>query len=71
MPAPAPAREPAEPLEDRIRRRAYEIYLERGDQPGSELTDWLQAEAELRDAEEGAVDEASEESFLASDPPSH
>jgi Protein of unknown function (DUF2934) len=30
-----------------IRRRAYEIYLERGEQPGSELDDWLQAEREL------------------------
>jgi hypothetical protein len=30
-----------------IRLRAYEIYLERGDQPGCELDDWLQAEREL------------------------
>jgi len=30
-----------------IRRRAYEIYLERGDQPGCELNDWIQAEREL------------------------
>ena len=30
-----------------IRRRAYEIHLERGDQQGSELDDWLQAEREL------------------------
>jgi Protein of unknown function (DUF2934) len=30
-----------------IRRRAYEIYLERGEQPGRELDDWLQAEREL------------------------
>ena len=29
-----------------IRRRAYEIYLERGEQPGRELDDWLQAERE-------------------------
>jgi hypothetical protein len=31
-----------------IRRRAYEIYLERGEQPGHELDDWLQAERELQ-----------------------
>jgi hypothetical protein len=31
-----------------IRRRAYEIYLERGEQPGRELEDWLQAECELK-----------------------
>ena len=30
-----------------IRRRAYEIYLERGEQTGRELEDWLQAEREL------------------------
>jgi hypothetical protein len=32
---------------EEIRRRAYEIYLERGKQPGRELEDWLQAEREL------------------------
>jgi hypothetical protein len=30
-----------------IRIRAYEIYLERGEQPGRDLDDWLQAEREL------------------------
>jgi hypothetical protein len=33
--------------DEEIRRRAYEIYLERGEQPGRELDDWLQAEREL------------------------
>ena len=33
--------------EEEIRRRAYEIYLERGEQPGRHLDDWLQAEREL------------------------
>jgi hypothetical protein len=33
-----------------IRRRAYEIYLERGEQPDRELDDWLQAERELQPA---------------------
>ncbi len=33
--------------DEEIRRRAYEIYLERGEQPGRELDDWLQAEGEL------------------------
>ena len=28
-------------------RRAYEIYLERGEQQGRQLDDWLQAEREL------------------------
>jgi hypothetical protein len=33
--------------EQEIRIRAYEIYLQRGEQPGSELEDWLQAECDL------------------------
>jgi Protein of unknown function (DUF2934) len=33
--------------EQEIRNRAYEIYLQRGEQPGDELGDWLQAEGEL------------------------
>ena len=33
--------------EQEIRNRAYEIYLQRGAQPGNELEDWLQAEREL------------------------
>jgi hypothetical protein len=37
--------------EEEIRYRAYEIYLERGEQPGCDLDDWLQAESELERAE--------------------
>jgi len=33
--------------EHEIRRRAYELYLARGSQPGREREDWLQAEREL------------------------
>jgi hypothetical protein len=33
--------------DEEIRHRAYEIYLERDEQPGGELDDWLQAEREL------------------------
>jgi DUF2934 family protein len=36
----------AEPLEAMIRRRAYELYVERGDRPGSALEDWTRAERE-------------------------
>ena len=36
----------AEPLELLIRRRAYELYLERGERPGDALEDWLRAERE-------------------------
>jgi hypothetical protein len=35
-------------VEDEIRRRAYEIYLERGSTPGNESEDWLVAEREVR-----------------------
>jgi hypothetical protein len=35
------------PSEDQIRTRAYEIYLERGGQPGHDRDDWFQAEFEL------------------------
>ena len=37
--------------EEQIRRHAYEIYLERGEQPGCDLDDWLQAERELQRAD--------------------
>jgi hypothetical protein len=33
--------------DEEMRRREYEIYVERGEQPGRELDDWLQAEREL------------------------
>jgi hypothetical protein len=42
-------------LDADIRRRAYEIYLARGEQPGRDLDDWLQAEREL---EGGALSRA-------------
>jgi hypothetical protein len=31
----------------KIRARAYELYLARGEESGSELDDWLQAELEI------------------------
>ena len=34
-------------IEERIRRRAYELYEERGKVDGFALDDWLQAEREL------------------------
>jgi len=34
-------------LEEQIRRRAYELYEERGRGPGHDLDDWLRAEAEI------------------------
>ena len=60
MPAPVRAKKPAieEPsLEERIRRRAYELYVERGNESGSEFDDWLQAEEEIRRAKEQTTGE--------------
>ena len=37
----------AQPCENDIRCRAYEIYMARGEQAGRDLDDWLQAEREL------------------------
>ena len=38
--------------EEEIKHRAYEIYLERGEQSGHELDDWLQTEREIRSSHE-------------------
>jgi hypothetical protein len=42
------------PLEGRIRRRAYELYLQRRNQAGSKIEDWLPAEADILRAERDA-----------------
>ncbi len=60
MPAPARSKEASIEtlaLDERIRRRAYELYVERGNQSGSELEDWLQAEEETLEALESRIDE--------------
>ena len=33
-------------VDERIRARAYELYVERGMEPGNDIADWLQAEQE-------------------------
>jgi hypothetical protein len=38
--------EAAFPPEERIRRRAYELYVERGSHPSDGVADWLDAERE-------------------------
>jgi hypothetical protein len=35
-------------VSDLIRRRAYELFEERGRQPGHDVEDWLQAEREIK-----------------------
>jgi hypothetical protein len=74
MSTPTPARQPQHDkpsLQEPIRRRAYELYVQRGSQAGSELDDWLRAEAEIKRAQDAVIDEASEESFPASDAPAY
>lgn len=39
-------------IEERIRRRAYELYEERGRVDGFALDDWLKAEREILGAQE-------------------
>jgi hypothetical protein len=34
-------------LQEQIRRRAYELYEQRGRDDGHEIDDWLQAESEV------------------------
>jgi hypothetical protein len=62
MPAPAPGKVPpieTLSLEERVRRRAYELYVQRGNQSGSDLDDWLRAEQEILHDE--AIDEKAAE----------
>ncbi len=44
-------------IQERIERRAYELYVQRGNQSGSELEDWLQAEGEIRQNQEDSINE--------------
>jgi hypothetical protein len=69
------------PSHTEIALRAYELYEERGSEPGHALRDWLDAEAELKGeipppdeepkppASDDPVEAASIESFPASDAP--
>jgi len=44
------------PLEERIRLRAHELYVDRGNESGSEIDDWLQAEEELLAAQDAHLE---------------
>lgn len=45
-----------EEMRERIERRAYEIYEQRGREDGRELEDWLRAEQEVTSETIGAAD---------------
>ena len=55
--------------DEEIRRRAYEIYRERGDQPGRELDDWLQAKRELERGMFPNPERASATAYIDTRPP--
>jgi hypothetical protein len=46
-PSLASQEQPIAGLEDEIRRRAYELYEQRGREDGRDLEDWLLAEEEV------------------------
>ena len=61
MPAPARGKiSPIEtlPLEERIRQRAYDLYVQRRQSYRLDLDDWLQAEEEIRRAKEQPTNES-------------
>ena len=43
-----PSVQPEPNLSEEIQRRAYELYVQRGQADGYALDDWLRAESELR-----------------------
>lgn len=71
-------------LNDRIARRAFELFEARGQVHGHDLEDWLRAEQDVRSRDrdveggrrrairpkESQVDQTLSQSFPASDPPS-
>jgi len=44
-------------LEEQIRQRAYELYVQRGSESGSPMDDWLQAEREILASQAEQVEE--------------
>jgi hypothetical protein len=49
---PAEARLDAQALEQRIRERAYELFVESGSEHGHDALHWLQAEREICDEQD-------------------
>jgi len=58
--APTPSDAPQiETLEERIRRRAHELWLANGRPAGTDVVDWLAAEQEILDEQRGALPRSS------------
>jgi hypothetical protein len=47
--------------DSRIRERAYELYLQRGDGPGDETDDWVRAEREFQQTADVPDSESAED----------
>ena len=45
--------DPAQSIEDLVRKRAYDLYEQRGGEHGHDLEDWLNAEAEIIEKQSG------------------
>jgi hypothetical protein len=52
---PTQMKKSAPDLQEQIRRRAYELYEQRGSNDGHELGGWLQSEAEVTQKKAKAV----------------
>jgi hypothetical protein len=49
------------PARERIAARAYELYLQRGGEPGRDTDDWLEAERELQGSSQQSGRQSSTE----------
>jgi Protein of unknown function (DUF2934) len=67
-PSPVPQKMRAasnQPTQEEIALRAYHIYLQRGDAPGNEVEDWMQAERQLLEENEKPRRKAAVKSIAA------
>jgi hypothetical protein len=52
---PTKVTNPIPELQEKVRRRAHEVYVQRGKTEGHGLEDWLQAEAEVTQQQRNIV----------------
>jgi hypothetical protein len=57
--------DPPELAEEVIRTRAFQLYEQRGGQPGRELDDWFHAEAEILAHKPARADQSTEQANSA------
>ena len=67
---PEPEEIPVDPtLEERIRQRAYDLYVSRGGEHGADIDDWMRAEEEVRMSAEQEAEAGIDEDFTPVDFP--